>query len=93
MKTLFGSAEFLDKLGGAQQICIRKHLSNIILDERIGFSLVYCSCRCLSSPISVPSALHVPPRPNVCNQGYWDARNAYMNGGYFDDYCVAGDNH
>ncbi len=26
-------------------------------------------------------------RSNANNQGYWDARNTYMNGGYFDDFC------
>ena len=24
---------------------------------------------------------------NAYNQGYWDARNAYMNGDNFDDHC------
>jgi hypothetical protein len=26
-------------------------------------------------------------RSNAYNQGYWNARNTYMNGGYFDDFC------
>ena len=25
-------------------------------------------------------------RSNAYNQRYWNARNSYMNGGYFDDY-------
>ena len=26
-------------------------------------------------------------RSNAYNHGYWDARNAYMNGDNFDDHC------
>jgi hypothetical protein len=26
-------------------------------------------------------------RSNAYNQEYWNARNTYMNGGYFGDYC------
>lgn len=26
-------------------------------------------------------------RSNAHNQGYWNTRNVYMNGGYFDDFC------
>ena len=26
-------------------------------------------------------------RSNAYNQGYWDARDAYMNGDNFDDHC------
>ena len=26
-------------------------------------------------------------RSNAYNQGYWDARNSYMNGDNFDDHC------
>ena len=26
-------------------------------------------------------------RSDAYNQGYWDARNAYRNGGNFDDFC------
>jgi len=26
-------------------------------------------------------------RSDAYNQGYWDARNTYMNGGNFDDFC------
>ena len=26
-------------------------------------------------------------RSDAYNQGYWDAKNAYRNGGNFDDFC------
>jgi hypothetical protein len=40
--------------------------------------------------LALATLLHgnsVLARTNAYNQGYWNARNTYMNGGYFDDHC------